>query len=417
MYSILHIDNSIFFRKLLQDVAIDQDCIIYSASNKKEAFEILDSKNIDLIISGLSFEDDSNEELIPEIKNSPHRDIPVAIFSADNNLDNRRKYIKYGITDFISKSNNMSMLSKMIHKYKNTCNLDKEVKNLSFAVIDDNKLQRELLKSMFQQYSIYNVDFFESGEAFFEKDREYDVYIVDLILPGILGIDMILQLRKQYSDNIIVAISNVNFTETIQNVILAGADDYIIKPINEDIFFARLKSNVRTYTLLKELEEKNKILEHLIKIDSLTQIYNHKSIVDKVYEFIEQKYDFSIAMLDLDYFKSVNDTYGHLIGDEVLVSISNQLVNHFPKPNYVGRYGGEEFLVIMKNSSIINALKQCENFRKALDTAKINSIKSPITISGGVVEFTGQTTAELIKTADVLLYKAKESGRNKILIK
>lgn len=416
MYEILHIDNSNFFRKLLKDIIVDENCMVHSASNKKEAFDILHSQKIDLIISGLSFDDDYEQQLLPEIKSSGYYDIPIAIFSADDNLNNRRKYIKYGITDFISKSNDMSTIRNTIHKYTRTSSQDKQIKNLSFAVIDDNKLQRELLASMFKQYNIHNVDFFVSGEDFFENEKKYDVYIVDLILPGILGIDVILNLREKYSDNIIVAISNVNFTDTIQNVILAGADDYIIKPINEDIFFARLKSNVRTYTLLKELEQKNKILEHLVQIDSLTKVYNHKYIVDKICELIKLKIPFNIAMLDLDYFKSINDNYGHITGDEVLVSISNRLIEHFPNPNFIGRYGGEEFLIVIPNSSIDEARIKCESFRESLLVDKLLPINFPITISGGLVEYSNQNTTSLIKMADSLLYKAKDEGRNKILI-
>lgn len=415
VFKVLHIDNSSFFHKLLGDIAIDECCSFYSAKSKSEAFEILKHYDIDLIISGLSFKDDIETQLIPELRASIYSEIPIAIFTADNTIENRRKYIKYGITDFIPKSHDISNISKIIKRYKKTLALDKRAKKLSYAVIEDNALQRTIIKAMFNQYHIHDVSYFESGESLFESNSKFDVYIIDLILPGMLGIDVILKLRKSCSDNVIIAVSKVDAAETIQNVLLAGADDYIIKPVNEDIFFARLKGTIRMYTLFKELEQKNNDLEKLLEIDGLTGLYNHKYIVNKVFELSNNDTPFSIAMLDIDHFKNVNDNFGHPTGDDVLKWLSSAFHVGFPSECYIGRYGGEEFLAIMPNMDYDTAYNLCNQFRENIEKSSSISLNIPLTLSGGIATYIGEDPKDLIKKADQYLYTAKNNGRNKIL--
>lgn len=415
MFKVLHIDNSSFFHRVLGDIAKDQCCEFYAANGRLEAFKILKENNIDLIISGLSFKDDIETQLIPELKSSEYGHIPIAIFTSDNTIENRRKYIKYGISDFIPKSNDISIIKQTIKRYKKTLALDKRAKRLSYAVVESSAQQTYIVKNIFKEYHIHGVSYFDSGEALFDSDRKYDVYIIDLKLSGIVGIDVILKLRKFCSDSVIIAMSNVADAKTIQNVILAGADDYIIKPISGDIFFARLKGNIRMYTLFKELEHKNNELEKLLEIDGLTGLYNHKYIVNKVEELSDSNIPFSIAMLDIDHFKKINDNFGHPTGDEVLKWISKIFRKVFPEKCHIGRYGGEEFLAIMPNMDYDSAYKICDEFRKYIASSSYTHLSITLTLSGGVSLYSGENPKDLIKKADQFLYNAKNSGRNKIV--
>jgi two-component system, cell cycle response regulator len=191
-----------------------------------------------------------------------------------------------------------------------------------------------------------------------------------------------------------------------------GADDYISKPYDNSIFMARFKANARTYFLYKELERR-------AVTDGLTGLYNHRYIYDYVGTSIMEKEklgcSFCVLLIDIDHFKSVNDTYGHQIGDLVLITLSNIFAVAFGDNAVCGRYGGEEFMAVLKNIKLDDALKVVNTFRETIMVTKYPDQEFTVTISGGLAEHNGSnTSAEIIKKADDLLYKAKGSGRNQI---
>jgi diguanylate cyclase (GGDEF)-like protein len=169
---------------------------------------------------------------------------------------------------------------------------------------------------------------------------------------------------------------------------------------------------------LKQLKEKNLELEQIIKIDGLTELLNHKCILEKLEEEIHraQRYDtsFSIIMFDIDNFKLINDNYGHQKGDEVLIQISKFLRNSLRNIDTIGRYGGEEFLIILPETNLQGAYTIAERLREGVSKIDFSKENLKITISGGIVEFINESSTDLIKKADKLLYNAKRNGRNRI---
>ena len=169
---------------------------------------------------------------------------------------------------------------------------------------------------------------------------------------------------------------------------------------------------------INELEEKNRELDKKSKTDGLTALYNHKYIYERLEQEILKAKKFnktlSIIMFDIDHFKSVNDTYGHQEGDNVILSVANALRTQCRKFDILGRYGGEEFLVILPNTSIEGAFMTAERIRTKVEYLSFDSGLS-VTISGGAVELKNEDALALVKKADEKLYTAKESGRNKII--
>lgn len=171
-------------------------------------------------------------------------------------------------------------------------------------------------------------------------------------------------------------------------------------------------------SLEKKVQERTKELQDQVIRDSLTKVLNHKAS----YNYLEKEINdcrkalnsISIIMLDLDYFKEINDTYGHQTGDEVLVEVSHVITNSIRKTDIVGRYGGEEFIIILPKSDIKQSIVIAERIKTSISQLKFNHEELKVTASMGVCSWTGENAVELVNKTDNLLYRAKLNGRNRI---
>ncbi len=172
----------------------------------------------------------------------------------------------------------------------------------------------------------------------------------------------------------------------------------------------------------KQMESKLKNYNNILKIqaatDSLTCLFNHKTIYEKLKKEViaskNEKLPLSILMIDIDNFKNVNDTYGHLLGDKVLIEMSNTIMNNIRQDDLVGRYGGEEFMIIFPNTDIVKARVISERLRKEISKLRFTNEFS-ITISGGLAQYDNESIEELIRISDDNLYRAKRNGKNMII--
>lgn len=170
----------------------------------------------------------------------------------------------------------------------------------------------------------------------------------------------------------------------------------------------------------EELQRKNRQLEDLATLDGLTKIRNHKTLIEvleiRMEDAIRSGDRLSVALFDIDDFKKINDTYGHVAGDMVLCEIACILKGSVRKGDVVGRYGGEEFLLILPHTNLNQATELSERIRVSIENNRFsNGIR--LKVSGGVKQFTGETLTELIDGADQNLYLAKKAGKNKIVCK
>lgn len=167
-----------------------------------------------------------------------------------------------------------------------------------------------------------------------------------------------------------------------------------------------------------ELERKNKVLAEMSAIDGLTGISNHRVLIEFLKAGISEadrtKAPLSVALFDIDNFKSVNDSKGHVYGDQVLTDVAALIKNSVRENDLAGRYGGEEFMVVFPNTGIESAAKIAERIRQAVEKYPFeDGLK--ITISGGVKQYEGESFTDLVHLADVKLYDAKKQGKNRIL--
>lgn len=245
--------------------------------------------------------------------------------------------------------------------------------------------------------------------------------ILDMHMPGLSGLATLERLKNNtlWQKIPVIMLSSSDGEDEIVSALELGADDYVIKPYIGKVLFARMRTALR-------LREKTKALEDLAKTDFLTGINNRACFDELASNVISQaqrnELPLAMAMFDIDFFKLVNDDYGHDIGDKVLVAFAERLTECFRQYDIIARIGGEEFAVCLPQTSIENAILACERFRASVEYMRVplnNSSKKEIgiTVSIGIASSTSASLdlASLLKQADVGLYHAKSHGRNQVI--
>jgi len=252
------------------------------------------------------------------------------------------------------------------------------------------------------------------------RSRKPDLILLDVIMPGMDGYEVCRRLKgEEATKNFpIIFITAKNEDEDEAKGLKMGAVDYIRKPF----YLPIVRSRVRTQL---DLKLKTDILERLVDIDGLTNIYNRRRF-DKTLELEwkrarRNKFPLSLIMSDLDHFKGYNDNYGHAAGDDCLRRVSRGLKNMLQRPaDLLARYGGEEFAVILPETDYNGAIYIAAMLIKGIGDLNISYSHSPVavhvTISIGVATSIAgincDTPQQLIEAADFMLYAAKENGRN-----
>ena len=289
-------------------------------------------------------------------------------------------------------------------------------KNNFILVIDDDIVFASYIKNILESKG-YLVIVAHNGKRGLELIYELSPALVflDVKLPDITGFSILENINKIKSNHMFVTIMSVDDSkENRAKAYDLGAFDFIKKPLDADI----LVSFVRNRLVFKEA------LELSIVTDELTQLYNRKYMNTQLEFLIEQfekrGEEFSIAIADIDFFKRINDTYGHIVGDEVLKGFSNLIMSAKREEDILFRFGGEEFVLVMPNTTKNTAFSIMERLRKIVGKQpfKGNDQSFYISFSSGIAEIDHQNKhpKALIEQADQALYKAKSSGRNQTVL-
>lgn len=248
------------------------------------------------------------------------------------------------------------------------------------------------------------------------------IALLDHSVPGASCPEVLREIRKRCGQNIyIILLTEPNVVEGITTELESAVDDLLLKPFTEP----ELRTHVRTATRVLELQngrfKTQRLLFTAAMCDDLTGLWNRRMILSQLARELnrsrhEQK-SLAVAMVDIDLFKSVNDRYGHLAGDSVLRDVAASLRSQLRSYDYIGRYGGEEFLALFPgcSSAVEIARRMCKTV--AENPVRVFDIKVPVTVSIGLSSTAdvGFDAAALIVAADEGLYRAKESGRNQVV--
>lgn len=259
MYKILHIDSSGFFRKSLGFEFSSKGFYYLGAENFSEAITILEKeKDVEIILTAVEFTDGNIEDFIRKINVQNNRQIPIFVISSTNNTARRLDIYELGIVDYILKSTSLTEIVDKVNRFFRNQDLIKELKTVKIAVLDDSKFDRLKISDIFSASEITNVSFFTSAEELENSPLDFEVYIIDMVLAESSGEEVILKLRAKDEYTPILAVSAIENSKTISQVLLNGANDYIVKPYNKNVFLARIEIALRNYKIIKGLLEKIK---------------------------------------------------------------------------------------------------------------------------------------------------------------
>jgi diguanylate cyclase (GGDEF)-like protein len=298
-----------------------------------------------------------------------------------------------------------------------------EPESFLILVVDDVTKNLQLVMEILEQIG-YETTFATSGKKALERLETVkpDLILLDLMMPDMGGLEVceILKAAPQYQKIPVIFLTASNEQESLIDAFAKGAVDYVTKPFHSAELLARVRTHLELKQARDALHEAYEALELLVVVDLLTGVSNRRAIdvfAQEEYDRAQRyKTDFSVLMIDLDHFKKVNDVYGHYIGDECLKIVSEKLNNSLRIVDQFGRFGGEEFVAILPETSLTDAIKVAERLRLEISqlVPDIKGFSASLSISIGVSAFqeTDQAPTDIFKRADKALYEAKEMGRN-----
>jgi diguanylate cyclase (GGDEF)-like protein len=298
---------------------------------------------------------------------------------------------------------------------------------MKILIAEDDPVSRRLLEAILTKWG-YEVIVTRDGNEAWQALQAGDaprLAILDWMMPGMDGPDLCRAIRKGMKEpyTYIILLTALRGEEDIVAGMEAGADDYITKPFRASELKVRLRAGRRIIDLQNELISARETLRSKATHDSLTGLWNHEEIMQILVRELEragrENSPMAVIMADLDYFKKINDTYGHLAGDAVLRLTAQRMASLIRPYDAIGRYGGEEFLAVIPGCSMKSAVPLAERLRESIGGESMDTPDGmiAITVSIGIaIRDTGKPAdaISLVHAADMALYRAKNKGRNRV---
>ncbi len=296
---------------------------------------------------------------------------------------------------------------------------------MKILIADDEALSRRLLEKTLERAG-YEVTAVENGKQALDQLCKPDgprLALLDWVMPELDGPGVCRAVRQR-SEQTYVYMLLLTAKESKEETVLgleSGADDYLTKPFNAEELRARLRVGERILLLEDRLVEARENMRFKATHDPLTSLLNRGAIMEllsrELHRSQREKTSTAILLGDVDHFKRVNDTLGHVVGDEVLIEIANRLLGSVRSYDFVGRYGGEEFLVVLNSCNPVYAPGRAEEIRRSVSNRAVQTAKGPLslTMSFGALlsaDWGPRRVEELLHEVDVALYEAKRAGRD-----
>lgn len=428
---ILIVDGSTVSRQILSRILQEEieHVEIDNCKSGEDAIQKFNENDYDLITTALMLPDIDGLALCRSIRNSKtHKYTPVIVVSGDADERLLQEGFKAGVTDYFDKSNGYKAFGDFIKSFiQRNSSL---VGHILF--IEDSKTAAAVICKILEKHGlkVTQTDSAEKAMELLEKQyndentvNPFDLVITDFYLKGTLtGGDLLYAIRTKFhysqQELPVLVITGNDDQKTQVEVFHAGGNDFVTKPIIEEVIMARIRLLLLIRHQFETLKQQTENMRWIAATDSLTGVRSKRYLIDNGEEYIQNSANQPVwaILIDIDFFKKINDTLGHITGDHVLAELGAKLNKSFPQ-DMVVRFGGEEFSVLMINRTQEEALQKAEKLRREIKELKPANVDLSVSIGiASMQDHPESNLTQILALADKALYHSKETGRNRVSI-
>lgn len=378
-----------------------------------------------LLVLDTSDSDYSPEDFIKKFDENPdYHEVPIFITGTNTGVAEAKRSFDAGVVTSFPKPIELPVFMRKINETMGWNAGQRVPKRAPAIIVEDVNTTAMIIQKLLDVLGV-KAYICHSKESF-EKHLKVihpEIISLDLYLQDGNGLEICTEIRstRKMDELPIIIVSGHTEMDTVVKCLRAGANDHISKPIVKEEFFARVSNVLKIRSLQKDLYEQQKQMEKLAFTDPLTSLFNRTYMDMALQRELERTRrsgsPLGLLLIDLDFFKKVNDTHGHEIGDEVLREFGQLLKNKVRSYDVPCRYGGEEFCVLLPGSNAANVVTVAERIRKSCEDQTFSTKELIQTISIGTSVYPELSREQnLISDADKALYSAKQSGRNKTIV-
>ena len=400
-------DSQIFGTIVKKNLEKQLQCPITWAKSLTQAKQIIDEQEepFKIALLDLNLPDAKTGEIVDY---AVGKGIPSIVFTASFDVKLHADIWGKGVVDYVMKDgpDSLNYIVKQINRLKHN-------PNYKVMVVDDSMIARQMISKLLLIHHFQVITAKDGVEALelLEQHPDTKLVLTDYNMPNMDGFELTRKLRRKANQSklVIIGFSTQGDRYTAAKFIKHGANDFISKPFHAEEFYCRVNLNVDTLENIRLIEESS-------YRDFLTGLHNRRYFFENVPAIYAQDQHLCVAMLDIDFFKKVNDQYGHDIGDITLKHVSAKIQEVLPEAKLIARFGGEEFCIVYQGLEPIEAQRCFDLVRQEIENIEIPLADDSfnVTMSIGLCTNKGSSIEEMINLADKQLYRAKQSGRNMV---
>jgi diguanylate cyclase (GGDEF)-like protein len=404
-------DNKALSKLMNKKLEMTLGATVAVAYTLEETRDILkDDREFDFALLDLNLPDAPNGEVVDYVLSYK---IPSIVLTGNIDKSIREEIVKKDIIDYVFKSS-VDDVNYIISNIE-TVNNNKGVKVL---VVDDSAAVRKNIKQILtsQLFNVFVAAHGEEALNILEQHTDIKLVLTDYHMPVINGLELTKEIRKTYDKNAmaIIAISGIDDEDIGIKFLKFGATDFIKKPFSREELVCRVANTVEALSNIQKIY-------NMANTDFLSGAYNRRYFFENAAAYLDQLQEYkepmALAMIDIDFFKKINDNYGHDVGDLAIKHLSDLLQSSSKGADIVARFGGEEFCMLLKNIDYDDVVSFFVKLKHKIASTPLELNDGRIidfTVSIGVATEVGENIDEMINNADMNLYKAKKEGRNRV---
>lgn len=417
------IEPSRLYRQMLSQIFQENEIVVQCFEKAKTALAALDKDTIDIICIARQLPDMDSLVLCNQLRGSDNTRLkPILMITSEAAPSSIQEILQAGVTEVFRRTE-LNQLAVYIAEYAQQ-DWRKKRRHGHILYVEESE-SLALLTATFLRSLGYKVEHCRNGETALElfMQSKFDLVLTDLMLENKLtGLMLIRELRKlpdRFGEVPVLALSSFDDPRRKVDLLHAGASDYLAKPALDEELAVRVGNLITNRQLLDKVKRQQEQLHELAMRDQLTGLYNRHYLMDSGPKILRQasrqKFPVCMVIVDLDYFKNINDTHGHTMGDLVLSRVAKLLRRCCRDEDLAARFGGEEFVLLLPYCGEADALQKAELLRREIENLNHDGIQ--VTASFGVTPVPAGVVCAfetVFELADKAVYSAKENGRNRI---